>query len=397
MNLKSKLPFLMIAILILAGCSGIQNITTAPTEVAPSATPFQPTETLLPPTATPEPTITLTPTPSYPLEGLGPTGFPQNVNPFTGLEVPNPELLNRRPIVVKVENLPRAHRPQSGVSSADLVYEYYTEEGTTRFAAVFYGSDSEMVGPIRSGRFFDVNVVQAYKATFVFGYAWAPVFQRFLDSNFGNRLVIEGAYTNDVLYRQNDILFVNTSKLPQVYSKMGIDNSRQNEDGMFFQMQTPAGGSLANTIYARYSGAIYNRWDYDIASGKYLRFSDSDNAFSVDAEKYLPLMDKNNSAQISADNVVVILVNTVYVVHDASGEVVDMTLLGSGSAYIARDGQIYPVQWVRISQSDVLSLVGTDGKPFPFKPGNTWFEIIGTSSSVTQPDASSWRFTFSIP
>lgn len=396
MDPKIRIFLPIVALFLLAGCGTANKITTIPPELEVSATPFKPTEPAATATATPEPTFTPTPVPSFPAEGRGPSGFALNVNPLTGLEVASPDILNRRPIVVKIENLPRAHRPQSGVNSADLVYEYYTEQGTTRFAAIYYGNDT-VAGPIRSGRYFDVNVVQAYKGTFVFGYAWAPVFERFLTSNFGNRLVLENDFTTGTLFRQDDILFVDTSKLPAVYGKMGIDNTRQNEDGMFFQLQPPTGGSPASTLYARYSGAIYNRWDYDAASGRYLRFSDSDNAFSVEEEKYLPLMDKNDNTQVSADNVVMILVNTVYVVHDQSGEVVDMTLLGSGTAYIARDGQIYPVQWLRTTQSDVLTLTGADGKPFPFKPGNTWFEVMGTSSTITQPGADSWRFTFSIP
>lgn len=397
MKIKSSFPFLLLAIAFLVGCTGLNPATPTPGSTGSTSTPFQPTEPISTLTPTLPPTPVPTATQVFPPEGRGPTGFAANVDPLTGLEVPNPDLLNRRPIVVKVENLPRADRPQYGLNQADIVYEYYTEEGTTRFAAIYYGNDSTQVGPIRSGRYFDVNVVQAYKANFVFGYAWAPVFQRFQDSDFGNRLIVENDFTTNVMYRRNELLFVNTSLLPQVYTKMAIDNSKQNQEGMFFQMQAPAGGSPATTVYARYSGAIYNQWKYDPAQGVYLRSVDSENAFSLDAEKYVPLVDKSTGVQISASNVVTILVNTVYVVHDASGEVVDMTLLGTGTAYIARDGQIYPVQWTRMNSTSVLSLIGADGKPFPFKPGVTWFEIMGTSSSVTQPDGNSWRFTFSIP
>jgi len=236
-----------------------------------------------------------------------------------------------------------------------------------------------------------------YKATFVFGYAWIDVLKRFENSDFANRMILENNYTTNALYRVGDILFVNTNELPAVYDWMGIDDSRQNEEGMFFQMQVPANGSAASQLFARYSSAIYNRWDYDPASGKYLRYVDSANGYSPAEEQYLPLTDKNNGQQISADNVAVIFVETTYYSQGAAGEVVDMTLLGSGPAWIARDGQIYQAQWVRMAHSDVLSLTGVDGKPFPFKPGNTWFEVMGTSSKVEQPDASTWRFTFHIP
>ena len=81
---------------------------------------------------------------------------------------------------MKVENLPRADRPQWGLSKADITYEYYTEEGTTRFISIFYGENADMVGPIRSARLFDLNIVPMYKSAFVFGSAWSLVLNRLL-------------------------------------------------------------------------------------------------------------------------------------------------------------------------------------------------------------------------
>jgi hypothetical protein len=95
-----------------------------------------------------QPSGYLTPTPGYPEEGFGPTNFPMDINPLTGLST-DPTLLDRRPMLIKVSNLPRDVRPQSGLSRADIVYEYYTEEGTTRFIAIYYGMDAEQVGSIR--------------------------------------------------------------------------------------------------------------------------------------------------------------------------------------------------------------------------------------------------------
>ena len=54
--------------------------------------------------------------------------------------------MERRPLAIKVANYPRYIRPQSGLTLADNVYEYYIEGGLTRFIAVFYGNNSEWVG-----------------------------------------------------------------------------------------------------------------------------------------------------------------------------------------------------------------------------------------------------------
>jgi hypothetical protein len=45
----------------------------------------------------------------------------------------------------------------------------------------------------------------------------------------------------------------------------------------------------------------------------------------------------------------------------------------------------------------VLYLTNPDGTPFPYKPGNTWYQVIGQASTITNPDDDSWRFEFLIP
>ena len=168
----------------------------APTP-APTATSTSTEIPTITSTATPLPTATSTSVPTlvYPQEGYGPANFPADVDPLTGLQVADPALLDRRPMLIKVQNLPRNSRPQWGLSLADIVFEYYTEEGTTRFAALFYGSDAQMVGPIRSARFIDGYIVRGYKAVFAFGSAYVAEMNRFLNSEYANRLVVEGSST----------------------------------------------------------------------------------------------------------------------------------------------------------------------------------------------------------
>ena len=77
-------------------------------------------------------------------------------------------------MAIKVANHPRYIRPQSGLTLADNVFEYYIEGGLTRFIAIFYGNSSEWVGPVRSGRYFDENIQRMYQAFLVFKFADPP-------------------------------------------------------------------------------------------------------------------------------------------------------------------------------------------------------------------------------
>ena len=384
--MKKFLHVLIFLSVLLSACG------LAPT-AAPTTTPTEtPTVT---DTSTPLPTDTptLTLTPAYPADGYGPASFPADVDPLTGLKVADPALLQRRPMVVKVQNLPRNGRPQWGLSFADIVFEYYTEEGTTRFAAIYLGQDASMVGPIRSGRFIDADIVRGYKAMFAFGSAYVSEMNRFRNSEFANRLVIEGANTPLTRYDPNgfDYLMINTADLSAYATKVGL-NAPQNLNNMLFKLPAPAAGQPGTQIYVRYSGAIYNRWDYDTTSGTYLRSSDTADANNGPAdEKYAQLTDRINNHPIAFDNVVVLYVNhPLY-----APNIYDIQLVGSGDAYAFRDGQAYKVKWVR-NATDVVSLTNPDGSPFAFKPGTTCFEVVGLSSTVAQTGPS-WRFSHFMP
>lgn len=71
---------------------------------------------------------------------------------------------SRRPLYVMIENSVDA-RPQSGLSTADVVYEAIAEGGITRFGALFYcgvAARDTIVGPVRSARTTFVNLASEY-------------------------------------------------------------------------------------------------------------------------------------------------------------------------------------------------------------------------------------------
>lgn len=397
---RGKLLLILTA-LVLASCSPAPapSSTQAPTAAQTMAA-------TMPASATPQPTSTFTPTPSatptpnYPLAGYGPDNFPAGVNPLTGLEPADAKLLERRPVIVKVENLPRDHRPQWGLSLADIVYEYYTEEGTTRFAAVYYGQDSEMVGPVRSARHFDVNVIQMYKGMFLFGSAYEGVMSRLFSYDFTNRLLVEGAYSCPSLCRYDpkglDLLMANTSGVAEFTKLINIDNKRPNLNGMYFQLRLPEGGTPAQIVSVRFSQVIYNRWNYDQTSGRYLRFVDTKNAAKADQEVYSQAIDRFTDEPVAADNVVILQTEYKLLVSTPEIQVWDAPLVGSGPAYLLRDGKMHTLRWQRAKAEDVLTLVETNGKLAAFKPGQTWFEVLGNKSSMTS-SADQVRFEFATP
>lgn len=408
--LKRIIPGLILLLLLVA-CG--QEPTPSP--LTPTATLLPPetvtptfTASPLPPSETPTlaftntPTPTLTPTPAV----YGPLNMPADVNPLTGLVVADPTILDHRPLAFKINIVPRySNRPPWGLSLADIVFDYYHNDGYTRLHAIFYGNEASLIGPIRSGRMPDHDLVRMYQSIFAYGSADALVNQRLLNAEYSYRLILEGNRSNCPptaaypLCRYEpagvDLLLGSTQAIREYAKARGIDDVRQNLNGMTFDARPPIGGVPGISLYVRYSGDNYARWDYDSLSGRYLRFQD--NAYDTgQGEEYAPLIDRLNNQQVAADNVVIVIVRHEYYQRPPN-EIVEILLSGSGKAYVFRDGQMFQVLWNRPSLNSVLYLTYPDGTPFPFRPGTTWFQLMGETSLVKEESSGVWRFTFGFP
>lgn len=372
-----------------------------PTEVPASATPVPPTQTAVPPTKTPipaSPTPTLTATPV--LQASGPDNFPQGVNPLTGLKLSSPQILDRRPLSVKIQMFPRGQRPPFGASLADIVFDYYANNGATRLNAIFYGQDAERVSPIRSARLLDISIVQMYQAIFAFGGADERILRRIQNSDISNRMVLEGRNNCPPMCRVDpntfNYLVVDTAELTKYAEANGINNDRPDLEGMSFDPQEPAGGQAVEQVLVRYNTGNYNRWDYDPATGRYLRFQEKADD-TGQGESFDPLVDGLTEEQITAANVVVLYALHTDILPSPQNEIIDINLIGTGTAYVFRDGQAYEVRWSRPSTGSVIFLTTPSGEPFPFKPGNTWFQVLGQATRLEKEVGGSWRFMFGMP
>jgi hypothetical protein len=346
-----------------------------------------------------EPTVVPTPAPV----AYGPLEFPANISQLSGKAASDPSLLERRPVAVKVQLFPRGQRPPWGVSLADIVYDYYQNFGLTRLHAIYLGQNAETVGPIRSARLLDQSLVNMYGSVFAFGSAEQRTYSRLFGSEGANRLVVEGNANCPPMCRIDpngaNFLVTNTDELSQYATSNGVDNVRQNLTGMYFDDQVPAGGQPGSQVSTRFSISAYELWDFKPETGRYLRYQDTKEANDSQTEALAPLVDQLTQQQIAADNVVVLLVPHQYAFGTSPGpnEVVDILLSGSGPAIAFRDGQAYPVTWNQPNKDSVLSLTLSDGSPYPHKPGNTWYEVIGQSSKQENPSTGAWRFIHYIP
>ena len=399
--MKRLTLLLLIAFLFLPACSSEETpeateiISSTATTESIDAETDEPTATTKPsptPTSTPAPPEESSVLPDqYPAEGYGPDNFPEDVNPLTGLIVDDPALLDRRPIAVKIPIFPRFGRPPWGLAKADLVFEYYHNGGISRFHAIFYGQDVEQVAPIRSARFVDEHFITMYKSNFTYGGTYQDVLDYFSALPFANRLFYtvtdvacpppEGypVCRFDPDYQNH--LMGNTKLLTDYFESTGVDNSRQDLDGMYFNKSVPDSALSGLDLKIRYSSANYHRWEFDPEINEYIRYQEKG---MTSDEEYTILVDRITNVPLSADNVVVIIVE--HAERESTHEAIDLKLNGTGDAYAFRDGKLYLLKWNRPSEDSVLYLTYPDGEPYPFRPGTTWFELIGILSEVEGVD-----------
>lgn len=380
--------------------ASISNTTPTPagtTEIetaTPESEPQKPTITAV----LPEPTVT--PTATIAIQASGPGNYPDGYNPLTGLPVNDPSSLERRPVAVKIQLYPRNGRPPWGISFADIVYDYYQNDGLTRLHAIFYSRDAEQVGPIRSARLFDEDLMRMYKTIFAFGGADWRVFNRIYDADLRELMVVEGARNCPPMCRIDpngyNYLVTDTEELRIYEEEKGVDIGRQNLEGMSFDVTVPDSGDPGDQVELRWSISSYVKWEFDPESGKYIRYQDNSEAGDRSSEQYTNFTDRLNDEQVTAENVIVIPLNHVDLYPQNNFEVIEIQLPpgGTGTAYAFRDGQIYEVTWNRPTTESVIYLTFPDGSDFPFKPGITWFEIMGGNSLINEVEPGTWRFEF---
>jgi hypothetical protein len=413
------LIFRLLLILLIVGCSTPTatleaNVLLTPDINNPTATPFKPDNGAnnsvyenqkVVPTATPT-MIPAQVTPATVLveENLLPTPLPSgyqdvpvfvpatNTNPLTGLTASDPGLLERRPMAIKITQYPRLTRPQSGLTLADVVYEYYIEDGLTRFIAIFYGNDAPQVGPVRSGRFFDEHITRMYQAFFVFKYADPRVYDYFKESDFSNYLIVPGNgscppfFVGDYDRDTYNNVFFNTIKFRDCIAKRkSVDNLRPPLYGSFFSSLPPKSDQVVGRIFTQYSLDDYNYWQYVPDTNRYQRYQEVESRREGDGASYELLTDAITNLPVEADNIVVL-----FVLHrfqdqfQEEDEVYHIDLYESGDAYVFRDGIMVKATWHRKYLDQPIALTSSQGAPIYLKPGVTFYQVIGMSSEHWQ-------------
>lgn len=356
MNTTRSILAVLLVALVVAACGGDDaTTTTVPVtslpEVSTSTTQAE-TTTKAPPTTT-----TTTTLPPSPLNGMG---------------VADPATLERRVVAIKIDNHPDA-RPQSGIEQADAVYELLVEGGLTRFIALFHSSDTEYLGPVRSGRPTDPTLVKFLGAPLQISGAQPWVVR--VINGYGVKLLGDNGNTTFRIHTRSSPhnLYGSTLLMRAEADRRGYPDDPP--PAMFdFGDPTPS-TTPATNITLDWSRAPVVRWVWN--GTEYLRFNADTphNWVTEDGEE----------SQIAVDTLVVIEARRYLASSsDGSGSAVPAEdTVGEGTAYVFYNGVVVEGQWQRESADERFELSLPDGTPIVVPAGRIWISVFPSQQEIT--------------
>jgi len=279
-------------------------------------------------------------------------------------------------LVVKIDDTTQAH-PQIGLEDADIVYIEQVEGGLTRLAAIFSSVIPQRVGPVRSARISDIEIMSQFGRV-AFAYSGAqkkllPVIAAANVQDLGAQRQSPSIFTTDPLRVKPYAMVLRADLLMKkiVDQKLNIDSARS--IGFVFG-SLPEGGAETTKAIMHWPAATY------LAT------------WSPTESRWL--LTHNNSTDIADSGVVLgpttLVIQMVSITpseyKDKIGGVTPFSqTVGTGKAYVLRDGQRFITTWNRPPADSGTTFTFADGAIANFDPGQIWIALTDREPDFTSP------------
>jgi hypothetical protein len=340
------------------------------------------------------PVALATPSPSVvPSASISPTANPSAsptpvlaTCPLNGLPLGDLPILDNVAIAVQIENNPLA-RPTRNLSNADMVVEAPVEGDTTRFSAIFLcRATAGLTGPIRSARYYEVDLWQDLGVLPVGFGASNGALARFAAAGMPYVNGITGAWPWFQRHGTNPAphnLYGNLEALRDAIGGGGaIDRlvAKVHPLRPPFTFDTTAvlpAGRPVHAVVIQTNSYWRFGWTYDATNGRWTR---------QDAGK--TGIDEVTGEPLTAANVIVQRVQEEVVLGDPDpgGNPRRLQhLVGQGNGVLYSGGRAIAVHWTRPTAADGTHWTYADsGEPVVLPPGVVWWEIVPVGATVTE-------------
>ena len=306
------------------------------------------------------------------ISGLLPEAAERNV--LSGREGSNGLVL-----AVKIDDTNAAH-PQIGLEDADVVYIEQVEGGVTRLAAIFSSVIPERIGPIRSARISDIDILAQYGRV-AFAYSGAqkkllPVIDAANLQNLGAQAQPPSIYTTDPNRVPPFAMVLRADLLMAKVVEKNYQITTANNVGWSFG-DAPQGGKPTESVIMHWPAARYSA------------------AWSESQSRWL--LSHNSESDVSESGIVLgpttLVIQMVSITdseyRDKVGGITPFSqTVGNGRGFILRDGKTFNALWSRASEGVGTTWTSSDGKEIKFAPGQIWVALTDKEPDFTYLTAS---------
>jgi len=269
-------------------------------------------------------------------------------------------------LVVKIDDTRAAH-PQAGLEDADVIYIEQVEGGLTRLAAVYSSKIPAVIGPVRSARISDIEILEQFGRV-AFAYSGAqkkllPVIAAANLENLGAQRQSREIYSNDPLRSAPMAMMLQAQALMQKVKEQQLPVSISKSAGWNFSESFDTGTAIASAKVSWPANSYDAVW-----SSTEKRWLLSHGGVANLAAK---------GTHLGASTFVIQIVSiTPSEYGDKFGGVTPFTAtVGSGRGYILRDGKYIAALWDRATPDVGTSWKTTSGEEIPFAPGQIWIAL----------------------
>jgi len=294
-------------------------------------------------------------------------------NSLSGREGSDGEIL-----VVKIDDTLSA-RPQIGIDRADIVYIEQVEGGLTRLAAVFSSEIPTLIGPIRSARISDIEILAQYGRV-VFAYSGAqskllPVISAANLNDYGAQRQSPTIYTRDESRTSPTNMVLRGDLLLEKVHSDGRDVATSRSVGWSFG-DLPSGGTAITEAKLSWPAASYElKWSKE--EERWLVFNNGVANMSASGTQHGPTTVVIQNVEIVASEY-----------GDKFGGVTPLSkTVGTGTGFVLRDGKYFPATWSRPDELSGTTWLALDGSELPFARGQIWIALTEKNPQFTLDSA----------
>ncbi len=279
-------------------------------------------------------------------------------------------------LVVKIDDT-RASRPQIGLEDADIVYIEQVEGGLTRLAAVFSSTIPTIIGPVRSARISDIDILEQFGRV-AFAYSGAqkkllPVIDAANLINLGAQRQPSTIYSNDPLRNSPTAMILQAQTLMAKVKDSGEPIAVSKKVGWSFG-EAPDTGTVISAAKVRWPANSYEA-TWSKSQERWLLSNSGIDDFSASGIHLGP-----------TTFVIQVVSVTPSIYGDKFGGVTPfIQTVGSGAGYILRDGKAISARWSRPTASDGTNWIDVNGEEITFAPGQIWVALTDVEPEFTYP------------